>query len=180
MNETVVTLQGWLGGDVTLREAGDDPGGQLPGGLHPAALPAQDRQLGRRRHPVVHRQRLARPGRATATRSLRRGDPVVVHGRLSAHVWTNTAGIEVTSFEVEAAFVGHDLNRGTSAFTAAAAAPAERGRPCRRRCRRRGDAAVDDAGRGGAPDGGRAGRPAGSGAPRIGRRAAPRRLAGHG
>ena len=26
------------------------------------------------------------------------------------------AGLEVTTFEVEAAFVGHDLNRGTSAF----------------------------------------------------------------
>jgi single-strand DNA-binding protein len=49
-------------------------------------------------------------------RSLRRGDPVVVHGKLSAHVWTNKAGLEVTTFEVEAAFVGHDLNRGTSAF----------------------------------------------------------------
>ena len=48
--------------------------------------------------------------------SLRRGDPVVVHGKLSAQVWTNKAGLEVTTFEVEAAFVGHDLNRGTSAF----------------------------------------------------------------
>jgi single-strand DNA-binding protein len=48
--------------------------------------------------------------------SLRRGDPVVVHGKLSAHVWTNKAGLEVTTFEVEAAFVGHDLNRGTSEF----------------------------------------------------------------
>jgi single-strand DNA-binding protein len=41
---------------------------------------------------------------------------VVVHGKLSAHVWTNKAGLEVTTFEVEAAFVGHDLNRGTSVF----------------------------------------------------------------
>jgi single-strand DNA-binding protein len=48
--------------------------------------------------------------------SLRRGDPVVVHGKLTASVWTNKAGLEVTSFEVEAAFVGHDLNRGTSEF----------------------------------------------------------------
>jgi single-strand DNA-binding protein len=40
----------------------------------------------------------------------------VVHGRLCAHVWTNKAGLEVTTFEVEAFFVGHDLNRGTSAF----------------------------------------------------------------
>ena len=64
-------------------------------------------------------------------RSLRRGDPVVVHGKLSAHVWTNKAGLEVTTFEVEAAFVGHDLNRGTSSLRAAQA-------------RRRGDAARAD------------------------------------
>ena len=39
-----------------------------------------------------------------------------MHGKLSAHVWTNKAGLEVTTFEIEAAFVGHDLNRGTSSF----------------------------------------------------------------
>ena len=54
---------------------------------------------------------------------------MVVHGKLSAHVWTNKSGLEVTTFEVEAAFVGHDLNRGTSAFSrrklAAAPAPAD-------------------------------------------------------
>ncbi len=53
--------------------------------------------------------------------SLRRGDPVVVYGRLNAQTWTNSAGIEVTSFEVDAVFVGHDLNRGTSSFTRAVA-----------------------------------------------------------
>ena len=55
-------------------------------------------------------------------RSLRRGDPVVVHGRLNAQTWTNKAGIEVTSFEVEAVLVGHDLARGTSQFTRTAGA----------------------------------------------------------
>ena len=58
-------------------------------------------------------------------RSLRRGDPVVVHGRLSAQTWTSSAGIEVTSFEVDAIFVGHDLNRGVGQFTRTARPPAE-------------------------------------------------------
>jgi single-strand DNA-binding protein len=49
--------------------------------------------------------------------SLRRGDPVVLLGRLNAEVWTNKAGIEVSSLSVDATFVGHDLNRGTSQFT---------------------------------------------------------------
>ncbi len=42
---------------------------------------------------------------------------MVIHGKLNAQTWTNSAGIEVTSFEVEALFVGHDLNRGSSQFT---------------------------------------------------------------
>ena len=63
MNETFVTLSGWLGGDVTLREAGRRAGGHLPGRQHPASLPAPHRQLGGRRHPVVLRERLARPRR---------------------------------------------------------------------------------------------------------------------
>ena len=43
MNETFVTLQGWVGSDVTLREAGGAPVRHLPGGRTPAALPARRR-----------------------------------------------------------------------------------------------------------------------------------------
>ena len=38
MNETMVTLQGWLGGDVRSRAGRRRAGRQLPGGLHAAAL----------------------------------------------------------------------------------------------------------------------------------------------
>ena len=48
---------------------------------------------------------------------MRRGDPVVVHGRLTVNTWTNQQGVEVSSLEIEAIHVGHDLTRGTSAFT---------------------------------------------------------------
>lgn len=58
-------------------------------------------------------------------RSLRRGDPVVVHGRLAVRTWPNADGVEMTSVEVEAIFVGHDLNRGTTSF----AKPARQGAP---------------------------------------------------
>jgi len=90
MNETFVTLSGWLGGDVSLREEDGDT----------------------QWYAVNAWRALAE----NCDSSLRRGDPVVVHGKLSAHVWTNKAGLEVTTFEIEAAFVGHDLNRGTSTF----------------------------------------------------------------
>jgi single-strand DNA-binding protein len=50
-------------------------------------------------------------------KSLHKGDPVTVTGRLSVHAYTSKDGQERTSVEVEAISVGHDLNRGTTVFT---------------------------------------------------------------
>jgi single-strand DNA-binding protein len=115
MFETFVTLCGWLGGDVTLREAGGVPVASFRVASTPRRYQRKtdswedgDTQW----YSVNAWRALA----ANCEQSLRRDDPVVVHGKLSAHVWTNKAGLEVTTFEVEAAFVGHDLNRGTTAF----------------------------------------------------------------
>ena len=118
MNETFVTLSGWLGGDVTLREAGGVPVAHFRVASTPRRYQRKtdswvdgDTQW----YTVTAWRALA----DNCARSLRRGDPVVVHGRLNAQTWTNSAGIEVTSFEVDAAFVGHDLNRGVGQFTRA-------------------------------------------------------------
>jgi single-strand DNA-binding protein len=116
MNETLVTLQGWLGGDVTTRQAGDSVVANFRVGSTPRRYQKKTDQWvdGDTQWYTVNAWRALAEN---CQRSLRRGDPVVVHGKLSAQVWTNSAGIEVTSFEVEASFVGHDLNRGTSEFT---------------------------------------------------------------
>ncbi|MFI6486476.1 single-stranded DNA-binding protein [Streptomyces sp. NPDC050564] len=56
--------------------------------------------------------------RALATNagaSLSVGDPVVVHGRLKVRTETRD-GQSWTSADVDAAAIGHDLSRGTSAF----------------------------------------------------------------
>ena len=50
-------------------------------------------------------------------RSIHKGDPVLVHGRLSQRTFRNRDGIEVTSLELEAFAVGHDLNLGISSFS---------------------------------------------------------------
>lgn len=115
MNETFVTLCGWLGGDVTLREAGGVPVASFRVASTPRRYQRKTESWedGDTQWYSVNAWRSLA---ANCEQSLRRGDPVVVHGKLSAHVWTNKAGLEVTTFEVEAAFVGHDLNRGTSAF----------------------------------------------------------------
>ena len=48
--------------------------------------------------------------------SVRKGDPVVVHGRLRADVWEREGQPASVTHVVDATFVGHDLNRGTSTF----------------------------------------------------------------
>ncbi len=47
--------------------------------------------------------------------SLRRGDPVLVSGRLRTNVWTKD-GVEHERLVLEATSVGHDLTWGTAAF----------------------------------------------------------------
>lgn len=116
MFDTQITLTGWIGGDVTLRDANGVP----VAGFRVATTPRRydkkteewvdgDTQW----YSVTAWRQLAE----NCSASLRRGDPVVLHGRMSAQTWTNKAGIEVTAMEVEATFVGHDLARGVSTFT---------------------------------------------------------------
>ena len=115
MNETYVTLSGWLGGDVTVREAG----GARVAKFRMASTPRRYVRKTDRWEDGDTQWYSVSAWRALAEncdQSLRRGDPVVVHGKLSTHVWTNKSGVEVTTLEIEATFVGHDLNRGTSAF----------------------------------------------------------------
>ena len=45
------------------------------------------------------------------------GDAVVVHGRVRLDVWKREDGQTSVSWVVDAGFVGHDLNRGSSTFT---------------------------------------------------------------
>jgi single-strand DNA-binding protein len=54
--------------------------------------------------------------------SVRRGEPVLVHGRLRADVWEREGGQSSVTYVVEASYVGHDLTRGTTVFARAARA----------------------------------------------------------
>jgi single-strand DNA-binding protein len=48
--------------------------------------------------------------------SLGKGEPIVVQGRLRTRSWTDTNGVLHERLVIEASTIGHDLNRGTSAF----------------------------------------------------------------
>lgn len=118
MNESMVTFQGWLGGDVRTRQAGT----AQVAWFRVASTPRRyNRSTGEwfdgptQWYTVNAWRALGEHCQA----SLRRGDPVVVHGRLTQSTWTNNENVEVTSLEVDATFVGHDLNRGCTQFTKA-------------------------------------------------------------
>jgi single-strand DNA-binding protein len=116
MNESMVTFQGWLGGDVRTQQAG----GVMVARFRVASTPRRFNRSTGEWHDGPTQWYSVSAWRALGDHcasSLRRGDPVVVHGRLTQSSWVNQEGVEMTSLEVDASFVGHDLNRGTSDFT---------------------------------------------------------------
>lgn len=113
MSDTFVTLHGWVGSDVTYRNS---------------------RDLSVVNFRVASTPRLKKEGKwidgdttwysVTAWRSLaenirdsvKKGDAVIVHGRLRTDVWEREDGQSTSSLRIEAGLVGHDLTRGASTF----------------------------------------------------------------
>ena len=54
---------------------------------------------------------------ANVANSLRKGEPVVVYGRLRVNQWVRSDNSHATSVEIDAYTVGHDLSWGTTALT---------------------------------------------------------------
>ncbi|MDQ3326026.1 MAG: single-stranded DNA-binding protein [Actinomycetota bacterium] len=53
---------------------------------------------------------------ANVASSVRKGEPVIVYGRLSTYSWRDDRNEERSRLEIDAISVGHDLSLGTSAF----------------------------------------------------------------
>jgi single-strand DNA-binding protein len=116
MFETTVALQGWLGGNVTTRVAGD----ALVASFRVASTPRRFQRSTETWVDGATQWYTVTAWRAlgeNCQQSLRRGDPVVVHGRLTVSTWLGRDGVEQSTLEVEATHVGHDLTRGTAVFT---------------------------------------------------------------
>jgi single-strand DNA-binding protein len=114
MNDTFVTLQGWVGGDVTFRTPRDIPVATFRVASTPRFKKGGEWQDG---ETTWYRVTAWRSLAENVRDSVHRGEAVIVHGRLRSHSWSREGDPAVTTtLEVEAAVVGHDLNRGTSAF----------------------------------------------------------------
>lgn len=116
MNETYVTLQGWVGSDVDVREVGETRCASFRVGCTPRFNKGGVWSDGQTSWYTVNCWRGL--GRNVAE-SVAKGDAVVVHGRVRVDVWEREDQPPSVSWFVDATFVGHDLNKGTSAFAKA-------------------------------------------------------------
>lgn len=114
MSDTMVTLHGWVGGEVTFRTPKDTPVANFRVACTPRVKRGGNWEDGETTwYSVTAWRTLAENVRE----SVRRGEAVIVHGRLRSRAWSRGSGEpEQTALEVEAVLVGHDLTRGTSAF----------------------------------------------------------------
>jgi single-strand DNA-binding protein len=115
MNDTYITLTGWVGSDVALREVS---GGQPVANFRVATTPRRLRNNEwKDGNTTWYQVKAWRHLADNVARSIKSGDPVVVHGRLEADVWTKEDGTVNTQLVITATSVGHDLSRGTAVFT---------------------------------------------------------------
>ncbi|WP_372733857.1 single-stranded DNA-binding protein [Nocardioides sp.] len=121
MNDTLVTLQGNVGGPVKLRRAGETVVASFRLGCTPRRYHrATDQWVDDETQWFTINAWRTLADHCEA--SLRRGDAVVVHGRLSLRTWIDANQVEQQTLDVQATHIGHDLSRGTSTFTRASRA----------------------------------------------------------
>ena len=114
MNEAFVTFQGWVGTDITHRETQQGNVANFRVGSTPRIRKRSGEWVDGPTSwfSVSCWRTLADHVRA----SVRKGEPVLVHGRLRADVWKREDGQSSVTYVVEATSVGHDLTRGTATF----------------------------------------------------------------
>jgi single-strand DNA-binding protein len=113
MNDTFVTFHGWAGSDVRHRTARDVSVATVRVAVTPRLKRDGEWVDGETTwYSVTAWRALADHLRD----SVRKGDPVIVHGRLRTETWTPEDGPASLTLHVEASLVGHDLTRGISHF----------------------------------------------------------------
>ncbi len=116
LNEAQISLTGYVATQPLIRST---PSGAMNVSMRVAWTPRrQDRVTGEWADgntsyvTVICWRKLA----SNAGVCVRKGDPVVVKGRLSIREFDDKQGMRRTAVEVEASSVGHDLSRGVAQF----------------------------------------------------------------
>ncbi|WP_084074920.1 single-stranded DNA-binding protein [Demequina sp. NBRC 110052] len=118
MNELTIAVSGWVATDPTLRIGA---GGTT---MTTFRIASTARYFDRDRKQWVDSKtewfnvRVFRGNAITVEKSLFKGQPVVVTGRLRTNVWESQSGPR-TDLVIDAHAVGHDLTKGIATFTRA-------------------------------------------------------------
>jgi single-strand DNA-binding protein len=114
MNEAFVTFQGWVGNEVVHR---DTPQGNVAN-FRVGSTPRIRKRTGEWVDGPTSWFSVTcwRAFADNVRTSVRKGEPVLVHGRLRTDVWEREDGQSSVTYVVDATYVGHDLSRGTAAF----------------------------------------------------------------
>ncbi|WP_062069248.1 single-stranded DNA-binding protein [Demequina sediminicola] len=133
MNDMTMTVTGWAAADAQLVLSRDEHGvdlctfrvGHTPRYYNSAEGRWADRKT------EWFDVKVFGDAALSVKRSIKKGQPVVVAGKLRTHDWQTSAGEARRSLELEASAVGHDLTRGVAEFSRAtvAAGDAAEGRP---------------------------------------------------
>lgn len=116
MNENYINISGFIGTDVETRVLGD---GVSVATFRVASTPRRWNNRDRswmdaetNWYTVNAWRQLGR----NCVDSLQKGDAVALYGKLTTQVWTAADGTPRQVMVVDAAVIGHDLNRGRSSF----------------------------------------------------------------
>ena len=114
--QSTLTITGWLGSDVKFSPGGD---GSVPYAWFRMGATRRfyDRAAGEWRDAATQwfTVKVWRHVASNVAQSLRKGDPVLVHGRLATDEWTGPDGPR-TTLVIEADALGPDLTFGSSHF----------------------------------------------------------------
>jgi len=116
MNDATVTIGGYVGSDVEFIEGNGTNSRAL---FRVGSTPRwYDRSSGgwRDQETIWITVKAWRGLAHNVKASVRKGEPVIVTGRLRASRWKDESGEERSRLVVEAVAIGHDLNRGTAAY----------------------------------------------------------------
>ncbi|RLV49750.1 single-stranded DNA-binding protein [Nocardioides mangrovicus] len=113
MNESTVTLQGWVGSEVRERDANGVPVASFRLACTPRYLKEGTWTDGPTSWFTINAWRgLAH----NVVESVHKGDAVFVEGRIRADTWQRDGLPDSTTLVVDARVLGHDLNRGVCSF----------------------------------------------------------------
>jgi single-strand DNA-binding protein len=115
MNETMVTVLGFVGTKPELRPVGETCVAGFRVGSTPRVFSQRDNTWSDRETNWYTVNAWRTLGEHCAE-SLRVGEPIIVHGRLRTRTWADEGGTVRTALSLDAVAVGHDLSRGSSAF----------------------------------------------------------------